>query len=224
MKIEGVARPDQKEVGMVEAMSKRIEESVMRMVLEAPNREDIASTATYITERFRQRGQALFPERAQEFEALIERLKTFPYSSVEALPKEITKQINVFLVDKISPEDLETKLRENLVEQSDWASVNEALSYHIEEKDIGIHIPMMFTKKPMEMLQLFEEGLHMLAAKIKNDPLFAGVERVTGQSWIIYEHPYIMKKMGFEVSEVDEKEKKAFASISRENFLKRYGS
>ena len=115
-------------------------------------------------------------------------------------------------------------MRITAAESGGWIKVNETLSYEFLADSIGLHVPTVFTKKPTEMLNSFNEGLKTLARDIKNNPEFPSVKKIVGYSWIVYEHPNLLQKMGFSIDNVDEEHREARAIISIEDFLKRYGS
>ena len=215
-------QPNKEKASAVEAMTKRIEADVARMWNETPEDDDIAKKIKYLTERLALRGQDLFSSHAEEYAQLIGKLRTYPYSNPEAVPKELGSLISQFLVENYTPEDLEEKIRVNTAERYGWTTVNEAFAYNIDGNNIAIHVPAMFTKTTMEMMRLFKEGLRTLAQRLVEDQSLANIEKIVGESWIIYEYPLVIKKMGFEIEEIYKKEQKGTASITRENFVAKY--
>jgi len=88
-----------------------------------------------------------------------------------------------------------------------------------QQRAIQIHIAPTIVENPIELRNLFVNGLKKLAEEIKNDKENNEVEIISGHSWIINQHPDLVKRLGFEISETDT----SYAQISREKFLKLYG-
>ena len=107
-----------------------------------------------------------------------------------------------------------------------FLEINEVLAYDFNEAktEINIHTPIIPTDDIMEIVAVLIDGFKKLAQKIKLDKEFSSIKKVKGCSWIVYYHrKFIEKKLGFSIESIDEKSKKATASISREEFLEKYG-
>ncbi|KKW40647.1 MAG: hypothetical protein UY91_C0038G0002 [Parcubacteria group bacterium GW2011_GWB1_55_9] len=147
------------------------------------------------------------------------------FQNEEEMANNIANRFRSFLTTVISPEDLETKLRNDAAERSGWKIINEALSYELgPNNEVNLHVPKIFTKKPLEMYRLFNDGLRLLATQLKTEPGLKDIEQIVGYSWIIFEHPGLIEKMGFTLDERDGKKKGSLAFMSRDDFIERYGN
>ena len=113
-----------------------------------------------------------------------------------------------------------------MVEKTGFIELNELLTYDVPEKyqnEVSLHVTENLIKDGPEMLALLREGMRQLASTLASDPNLKNIHQITGYSWIVYQHPNLMERLGFEISERDETKKEALATISREKFLELYG-
>ena len=107
--------------------------------------------------------------------------------------------------------------------------INDALWYHVSKghpNEIAIHLFSMEIGKSFserkKAFNLYKDGLSELAHRMKTDPKLTNIAQVVGWSKLVYEHPDIVKSLGFEITERDEEKGEALAIRSREDFLKKY--
>lgn len=192
---------------------------------EIPDTGDIELQKNALLAAFEKRFTELLPEQRSEIEKLAQEIRKTNYSDKSEFVYELSTRLSHLLVAIAPAEELERMLRERTAEQRNWRTINEALSYTLEDANsINLHVPIMFTKSPVEMYRLFINGLKILAEQMKNDPELFRIQQVMGYSWIISDHPEILRKLGFTVEERNEKEHKALAWILKEDFLARYGN
>lgn len=122
-------------------------------------------------------------------------------------------------------ESWESRMRKRANEESGWESVNEAVSYEIEAHALVLHIPNLLKKrKPFEILKLFKEGLTKVALTMQTEESMAEVKHIEGWSWLVYQHPGIVERLGFDLGERNDPNSEALATMSRNKFLTMYGS
>ena len=206
-------------------MTQRIKEAVHHMVLEMPQDTDLDSQKQKVLTYMEGRMASLFPENHDDVIILVRDLRNAMFQNEEEMANNIANRFRSFLTTVISPEDLETKLRNDAAERSGWKIINEALSYELgPNNEVNLHVPKIFTKKPLEMYRLFNDGLRLLATQLKTEPGLKDIEQIVGYSWIIFEHPGLIEKMGFTLDERDGKKKGSLAFMSRDDFIERYGN
>jgi hypothetical protein len=126
-------------------------------------------------------------------------------------------------------EAIEKIEREAFVENVGATKINEVLSYSLENGDVHLHLsPARHLKSLRSQVA---EGLKSLAEIVKNNEK---IKKIVGTSWIVAEHPKIMEGLGFKIDGVISEQLKnerfigddreiAEASMSREEFLEKYG-
>lgn len=126
---------------------------------------------------------------------------------------------------------VKTARQESSVFLQGGVRVNDAFWYDVSEEypnQIGIHLfPMDVGESIGERkaaLTLYKKGLNELAHRMEADPKLKDIKQVTGWSKLVYEHPNLLKMLGFEVAERDDEKKEALAIMKREEFLKEYGT
>lgn len=121
------------------------------------------------------------------------------------------------------------KIKSSFDEKEKFISVNELVSYGMEDDFIHIHI--VPEKKVENIISKFREGLEELAKIVdKNE----NIKEISATSWLIAQSPEALeKRYGFTIDgKISEEFKKAHfadekrevwgAHIDREEFLKRY--
>ncbi len=156
----------------------------------------------------------------------LEGLNIVNIKSKEELADFIARELFCFYNENYTLEQIKNFSREDRKEFG-FSEINEVLSYDFNEAmtEINIHIPIIPTEDMRETITVLIEGFKELAQKIKSNEEFSSIEKIKGYSWIVYYHrKFIEEKLGFSVESIDEKLKKATASISREEFLGKYGN
>jgi len=109
-------------------------------------------------------------------------------------------------------------------EHPTYKELNQLFAYELEDGEIRLHVPSNEGTPIKDKLGLMEDGLKKLAEIVRDYP---NIKLVAGRSWIVGEHPKLLERLGFEVSEIETNPqgiKVGLATISREELLKRYGS
>jgi hypothetical protein len=214
----------------LDVLTQRIRAQIARLIREATPDAALEDQAQEVITRLAERCQSIFSNQQEKCEGFVAGLRELKFQTREELNDELARRFAVFALQLYSPVEFETLLRTNAAERNSFTQVNEALSYEVikdderENDQISLHIPMMYTKKPTEMLSLFQQGLRVLADRLDSDPTLADIPEITGYTWIAYEHPELVKKMGFTIKESSPEKHKGYVSMSREDFIKRYGS
>lgn len=205
-----------------EAVLRRIvERAVQRWLLRVPENADRDATETFLLGEV-ERATALFPEKAEEFSRMIAEIKHLNLSSGEDICSAIAERLNSFLKRNFSIEELETRLRGELALGNEWKSANRLVMYEISGGKVHLHIPLVVEENISTLRQLFLEGLRELAQLLKVDPELGNVTEINGRSWIVYEHPKLLERMGFTITERDDVEHTAKAIITKEHLIDLY--
>lgn len=130
-------------------------------------------------------------------------------------------------------------------------SLNDMVAVSYENPEVVLlHIEPVGGEAGLAKLGLFRDGLERLAKLLVTDPRLSAVKTIGALSWIVSEHPRILERFGFSIGplsnivdgEVIERKYNAikkyfptfvpreyqkaelgFASVSRDDFLRRYG-
>lgn len=207
----------------LKALSSRAHQAINQMLAELPEEASIEVKTQNLLSFIRERANILPDNRdlASEIEA---RIHGSQFGNQEEMAAEIARCL-VDIVANTYPslEDLEKHVRDMTAEKSGWTMINEALSYELYRNDIFLHVPLMLTKTPFEMVRLFEEGLRTLAHNLTRDEKYADAQRIVGHSWLVAKYPKIVEKMGFTIDSIDQERGSGSASMSRGAFLEKYG-
>lgn len=133
---------------------------------------------------------------------------------IEMLIERVSGSLSEYFEKISQPDELEDMLRNSIISNEGVIHINEVvyctLSYKKDELRINIHQSKTIPKKKWRTL--FEEGLREIASLLKNNDEYKGVKEIVGDSWIVEEHPRLVRRFGFETTG-------SFASVSRDNFL-----
>lgn len=128
-------------------------------------------------------------------------------------------------------EAFESVSRKSFIEQGGFTEVNQMVAYDIDGDEMHVHIPPNGMTGTGEKLQLLKAGLRGIATALAEN---SEVKQLRVESWIIAKHPRLLDRMGFTIEGAisDEEHRQGHggeprdvyrASISREEFLHRYG-
>ncbi len=143
---------------------------------------------------------------------------------------EILKPIADLKVDH--PDKFEIVARQIFLEAHDIIPVNQLIAYSIKDGILELHIPPNEATAMKDKLSLLREGLHKIAKIVKADEK---IEKVSGvSSWIVAKNPKLLERLGFKVIDIppdetgqlyqdEEQRDLRDASMTREDFLKKYG-
>lgn len=101
--------------------------------------------------------------------------------------------------------------------------MNRIVAYEIYKKEIQIHIFPAIENNPFELKALVIDGFRQIAQKIKTSADFEEIDKIVGASWIVNEHPSLIKSLGFDIPPGQEDIYYAAAEISKNRFLELYG-
>jgi len=219
---EGAPTQDSGQEYAAQMVAKKFGEYLERMFLTVPETIPIEEQVTQIVASLKERAQDFVDPK--DFASLQGKIQNASFKNREEIVKALPSLVSQFLLAHYSLDDLEARMRSSQAEKQGWVEINEVLSYGVKDGTIHLHVPTVFTKKPMEMLKLLESGLKTIAARLKTEPALHEISKITGYSWIVFEYPQLLERMGFVVSKRDETSREALASLNREDFLKRYGS
>lgn len=155
--------------------------------------------------------------------------------------READKILEHIQTMEIKPNDSERKAQEELLEEKKFVEsagateINRVLAYVKFQDRLFLHIPPSKTIPLSQKLRLWKEGLGQTAQVVDQDEK---VKVVEGVSWIVREHPGLIKRLGFEVKDpgvlekvsnwivnLFRKEKKKANQrmvMSREDFLRKF--
>ena len=128
------------------------------------------------------------------------------------------------------PEGFEEAQRQGWVESSNFTKINDLISYGIDEGTMHIHVAPNETTSNAKKLSMLKEGMGGFAKAVKKNE---AIEKITGTSWIVAEHPRLLEKLGFTVEgDIEDEERERFfagetrdihrANINRDELLSRY--
>ena len=216
---------NQKEGRDLEAFTKRIRGSVEQALLHIPDTLDLESQKKQLLAKIRGKLPDILPEHVTALDRLLSELEAVSVTSREELVERVTPRLVSFYTNAMPLGELQTRLGNYWVKFYGRTGVNDTLSYDLNTPaEIHIHIATLFTLNPAETIKQLEEGLHELALQLQTDPNLAQIELIKGRSWIVYKHPKLVERLGFTIIDKDEEDGHALASISRDEFLKRYGN
>lgn len=89
---------------------------------------------------------------------------------------------------------------ENNIEEEDDIVINELLEAELGDNgELFLHVEDVRNFSLSEKLEMLRTGLQKLAYMLETDPELKDVQKISGTSWIVYQHPKLMKNLGFEV-------------------------
>ncbi len=165
-------------------------------------------------------------------------LKKVPLEEKGAFMVAIMMAIKpLFAFKKDDPTIFEEVARERILKEGGKTKLSETLYFDSNKDDpsvVQIHLAVAYEfikqKGIVTFMNTVTEGLNRLAEIIKDN---TDLKRITATSWIIYEHPKLIERLGFKISkkvfydnatEFRTDGKAQLAWISKKDLLKRYGS
>ena len=152
--------------------------------------------------------------------------------------EKVLKRIRMM---EIEPNELERKAQEELLEEKKFiesagaTEINRVLAYVKFRDKLFLHIPPSKTIPLSQKLKLWKEGLAQTAKVVDQDKK---VKTIEGVSWIVREHPELIKRLGFEVKDLgvlesvfnwvanrfreEKKDATQRMVMSREDFLRKF--
>jgi len=136
-----------------------------------------------------------------------------------------------------SPQGKEAELNKakKFIKSTGSMEINRILACVKFKNSLILHIPPSHTVSLSEKLKLMREGFKKVADILVNDK---SIKKVEGSSWLADEHGSLVRKMGFDIKDINFMEKFFVVignilkkqnerpykrvSISREDFLRRY--
>lgn len=136
------------------------------------------------------------------------------------------------MTEKPQDESIE---RMRFVERHSFTPLNDVLSFHVNGEEAFLHLAPIRTLSDGERMSKITEGLKILAERLVADPTLATVNKIFVVSWLVVRFSKMIEKLGFTLRGPITPELKArifpdetrevhSSVISREDFLKRYGS
>jgi len=113
---------------------------------------------------------------------------------------------------------LRQEKKEQIIEDGERVIASELLYYQVKENVIELHILPGMDLSIIAFINDIRNGLKKIAEFVKKNEQ---ISIISGQSWIITEKPELLEKLGFTVR-TQEGGVDSIATISREDFLKRY--
>lgn len=128
------------------------------------------------------------------------------------------------------PVKFEEAKRQAFLENGKFNSINDLMSYDIDEHTLHLHIAPNETTTAARKITMLKEGMIELAKIVRDNK---DIQKITGASWIVAEHPEILTRLGFDLEgQISAEEKERFfaaetkdvhrASISRQALLNKY--
>lgn len=212
-----------------EEYRREIESEVLRKIKEGRSREELINGLKTRAAAFSKQHSFDLSQMNLDLDALAE-IKddaVFAKKIVEVLNPLIELK---FSNPKVFASSLEAVKRENFIKQGGFEPLNQLLSFGFGPEGKYVHIHVAPNKETENKLGLIKDGLHKLAEKVKADER---IERIEAVSWIVADHPNLLKKLGFEIrGSVDEESGKkmfphedrtvASAFMTRDELLRRY--
>lgn len=214
---------NQKEDRNLEIFTERIRRSVEQALIDIPDTLDLENQKKQLLTKMTERLPEILPGHAVALSRLLGELDAISVTSRQELEEQVTPRLVSFFTNVMPLEELQTLLSGYWAKYHGRVNVNDALSYDLDNPtEIHIHVATLFTLSPSETIKHFEEGLHQLALRLQTDSNLAQINLISGHSWIVYKHPGLIERLGFMISDKDDETGQALASMSRDEFLKRY--
>ena len=166
----------------------------------------------------------LFPElesqAAQGFKGFLQK----GFKDDSAFRQTIVPYITSLLLHSLSLAQIEEGFRKSRELQGEVV-LSRILTYEYKDDDtIYLHVPPVFTSDPLEMRELFVQGLRELATVLRSNERLRGVKFIRGRSHLIKNWKSLIHRAGFETSERTADLSDDEARITVDDFLKRYSS
>jgi hypothetical protein len=158
-------------------------------------------------------------ERAKGLSQSIKNFKIDKIFSVDEYINLVSPILSQSIGERFSLEELEEIERNEILSHKLNTGVNEVVYYQLDpnKKYITVNIHNAKSISFREIMEGFINGLKEMAQQLKADPELFSIEEIKARSWIIEKHPKIAERYGFSLNGTDS------ASITRENFIKKYG-
>ncbi len=146
---------------------------------------------------------------------------------------KVVEPVHIFSLK--NPKLFEDMQREHVLEKEENTRLSKVLFCGFDDKRKSAHIHLAVAREFIKefgikaFIREVTDGLRKLAEIIKDNN---EVNEVTATSWIVKEHPELMKNLGFTLADKklelspssDDKRKRRDSFISREDFLSKYGN
>lgn len=165
----------------------------------------------------------------------LDRVESSDFESAQAFQENVVDKVLDFMKANVPYDVFEQHQRDVFHSQGGFEKLNDILSFGSYKDVAHIHLAPARTMSPDQLIVSIQDGLHVLAQRLQTDSEFESIERVTGTSWIVAKRPEMLEALGFTIDGPisDEMRTAHFsedgdtpisqASMSREDFLKRYG-
>ena len=122
-------------------------------------------------------------------------------------------------------EELEKRFQVRSIKEKGYQALSRGLNFEIckEQNQISLHIPITFFENAKSALELFTEGLRILAHKMMTEQELRNIKEITGHSLLVKEKHLLLTSLGFSVILDKDGKPTEDTKISREKFLEIYG-
>ena len=161
-----------------------------------------------------------FGEKSIGFTKPAQDLGTEGMQTVDDYVTAVSRILAKTFGEKYTLEELEQEQYEGILSHDSHIGINRVVYFSFDPGDEEICINMHNAKSLSveELRNGFNDGLKEIAKRLKEDPNLAGVKKIAIRSWIVEKHPKVVERYGFSLDGVD------LASISREDYIRRYGA
>lgn len=178
--------------------------------------QQVQSLRQYLNESM----AAIFPEE-QELREMV--FKDIDKGDPQKFIDEFSERVAEKFGSKYPLQEIEQRIERRNVEERGYEPLNKLLMLQNNNTLVNLHIAAIFDTNPLELYRLMIDGLQKLSKKLQTEHGFANVREIKGRSWIVYKNPDLVKNLGFEVTEVDDKTKTAKAVITKASLIEKYG-
>lgn len=171
-----------------------------------------------------ERIQSLIPDQAESIEQVFQEHKNELKNTSDStgFAQTIAEFLALKLAANFELEELENKILIFNKENRNYFPLNRLLMYEIKDESIYLHIATLFDVKPTELPKLIVDGLKELAQEIRTESNLQSLKKVKGESWIVYDHPTLIEKLGFSITGTNQELREGSAEISVEKLLQTY--
>ncbi len=215
--------PDQEKEVRLAAMTKLLTRDIGQAIEHASKKASLKERVEEVLDDYEKRSKELFPEHVERLGGILNELRLLEFENKDEAVLVLADRLGHFLAEHFSLDDIEERIKNNFTEERGFTILNRLLAYEIDGSVASLHVPTIFVENPVELRSLFLSGMKELASRLVSDPGLSEVETVNGASWIIYQYPELLKRMGFEIIKTNDDDKVAIAEISRKQLLELYG-
>lgn len=156
--------------------------------------------------------------------AVLDAIRQLPEQTAAELVRRVVPLIQQYMQRRWkTPRAMEEWARQQKQRDPDVYHINDVLNFDIHETTLYLHVYPSTSLGLAEFRKQFKEGLTLIAQRIETDPSLQQIQTITGISWLVAEARPLLERLGFTVEENPDEPTSPIATMSREEFIKRFG-